>query len=1023
MAPQTNQIAHSLWDGNPSIIAPQRTYLARIDCEGLFLRCILFTLFILCCLPLAAAQVPLRAARGNVMGVVVDPSGAMIAGVVVHVSQHSEPGITALDEKIPDTRTIPDVRSDAAGNFMLTLAPGVYDLVFVAPGFEPLGETVHIDRPESVARLSVRLVIAVASEEVAVNVDGSSNSADDNRSALVLGAPEMAALSDDDATFQQQVLALAGSDPLSPSGVYVDGFSGGQIPSKQSIREIRINQNPFSAQYPEIGFGRVQIFTKPGSGQWHGHFQLNYNNQSLNAVNPFPYPPVGQPAYSFLNSRVNVSGPINKKTSFSFESFYGNAQNQSIINALATDTSNAPYTAVVQSPTTNFAAFLRLDRQVTSTNVFTGYYQVRRVSQTNCGLAGCGNFSSNGQETAAVSSQILPSEAFDLGSTTQTLQLSDTQTIGKNKTLETRFQWIRLRSLQTPLSTATTLNVNGYFNGGGSPAQRLDDHSDNTEFQEYFSMEHGKHFIRIGGRYRGMRDANLNTAGFNGAYTYSSNATGNVTALANYNALTPSQFTITTGTPSAAIYTADLGIYADDEWRARPNLTLNFGFRVESQSAIPDRFNPAPRLGASWAVGQTAKRAAFVTLRTGIGFFYDRFDIANLLTAVRQQSGTVEQSYIFTLSGTTPTQCTTTPLPACPNSTAPQPTLYNVDPHLHVQYQIDEGLTAERNIGKIGKVSVNYLHLHGNHDYVSRNINAPLPGTYVQGIAASGVRPLGGTQNIYQFTSEGSHDTTQVFGNAQLSVNRRVSLWAFAVYRGRSGDVEGATSFPTNQYRLQDDEGRDSAAQERIFGGGSFQLLWGIALNPFIGFSSRAPFNITTGIDRNGDTIYNDRPSFASAASPANSVYKTPYGNFNASPVAGETIIPVNYANGPRFTYTELDIVKSVGFGRRPAARPVTASVEGRGANTGSTTPAVTTAGSTGASPTKAASTKTPPSPRPYTLSFNAEIDNVFNHTNPGPPVGVLTSPDFGKSLSLNSTFIGSPNANRMVRLGLALNF
>ena len=68
-----------------------------------------------------------------------------------------------------------------------------------------------------------------------------------------------------------------------------------------------------------------------------------------------------------------------------------------------------------------------------------------------------------------------------------------------------------------------------------------------------------------------------------------------------------------------------------------------------------------------------------------------------------------------------------------------------------------------------------------------------------------------------------------------------------------------------------------------------------------------------------------------------------------------------------------------------------------------------------------------PPRPsapeRPYQLSFGGEVDNILNHTNPGPPVGILGTPEFGRSLSLNSTFIGSPNANRMIYFGAFFNF
>jgi hypothetical protein len=905
--------------------------------------------------PAVCAQVP--AAAGTLTGTVADPSGAVIPDAVVHIETHK-----------PSSFSQPNTTTNATGNYIVMLPAGAYDITIVAPGFDPFVGTVVVSRT-AVTHLNAALVIATDAEQVTVSSDQNSTSADANKSALVLGAADLSTFSDDDATFQQQIQALAGADPTQPSSVYVDGFSGGQMPPKDSIREIRINQNPYSAQYPDIGYGRIEVFTKPGSDKLHGRFMAFSNDSSLNAQNPFSG---AQPPYYMLILRGNLSGPIGKKTSFFLNGVYNNQQNNSVINAILP---TGPYNAVAPSPTTNTDETLRLDRQVTPNNVLTARYEIARYTLTNGGLAGSvAPFNGNGPPPAAVSSQILQSEAFNSTSTTQTLQLSDSQNIGKNKILETRFQWIRSRSGQTPASLTPTTNIEGYFSGGGSPSQTLNDHTDRTEFQEYFSLDHGKHFFRLGGRYRGYRDANFNNAGYNGAFTYSS--TSAATALANYNNGngTPTQYNVTTGQASAVVYTGDLSIYAEDEWRVRKNVTLNYGFRAESQSAIPDHFDPAPRFGASWAVGQTDKRQPFVTLRTGFGLFYDRFSSSNILTAVRQQSGTVQQQYVIT---SVPAACTANNPSGCSGSTAAPPTLYNIDPRLRSEYVAATGITAERAIGKIGNVSVNYMHTQGDHLWLSRNINAPLPGTFIFGQPNSGMRPLGGTQNIYQFASNGHSTLNFFFANAQLNLTKRINFWGWFGERYKNSDTGGASSFPTNQYRVSDDYGRIASAPRRLFAGG----------------------DIKAGTDLNGDTQFNDRPSFATAASPAASVYKTAYGAFNATPVAGEKIIPINYGNGPRFVYTELGMRKNFYFGTAPAPPP----------------------------PPKAAPGKPAPKPvppqKPYNLTFNLEVDNVFNHTNAGQPVGVLSSPDFGRPLSLNSTFIGSPNANRMIYFGTSFSF
>ena len=928
----------------------------------------------------AHAQTP-HPATGKLSGVVADPSGAVIPGATIHIEHHG-----GLDTQIPN------VTSDALGAYTVALPPGAYDVTIAADGFDPFVSTVTIPRAGAISHLNASLTIVTANEQVNVFANQNSTGAADNKSALIFNSAELATFSDDDATFQQQIQAIAGSDPTQPASIYVDGFSGGQIPPKDSIREIRINQNPYSAQFPELGFGRIEIFTKPGSDKLHGHLMAFANDDSFNAKNPFA---PTQPPYYTLILRGDVSGPIGKKTSFFVNSVYDDEQNNSVINAILP---SGNFNAVVPSPTVDIDETIRLDRQVTANNVFTGRYEIHHFSEPTCGLAGCVSpFNGNGPP-AQISSQVLQSQAFSNTSTTQTLQLSDSQNIGKNKILETRFQWIRAHTSQTPVSTAPATTVQGFFSGGGAPSQQATDHTDQIEFQEYFSFEHGKHFIRLGGRYHGYRDANFSRGGYNGVFTYAPTTSGTttVTALTNYINNAPTQYNVTTGNPAAAVYTGNLGIYADDEWRIRNNLTLNYGLRIESQSAIPDHFDPAPRVGASWAIGQTEKRPPVVTLRSGFGLFYDRFLPSNILTAVRQQSGTLQQQFIVTA---VPSTCTPTSPQPCTGLTATPPTLYNISPHLKSEYQIVTGLTAERSIGKLGKVSVNYLHSQGDHDWISLNINAPLPGTFVPGDPNSGVRPLGGTQNIYQFSSAGSHNTNQLFANTQLTISKHISYWAFFGSRYKNGDSGGATSFPTNQYDVHADYGRAASATTRLFNGADFQLPWGISSGVFFAFTTRQPFNITIGNDLNGDTQYNDRPSFATTPCATCQIFHTPYGVFNSNPQPGEKIIPINSGNGPRFVYSGLNLSKSFRWGTRPPAPPAPKAVDGKPAP------------------------KPEPPPKPYELNFTAQIENVFNHPNFSTPVGVLTSPDFGKVLSLNSNFIGSPNANRMIFIGAFFNF
>jgi len=177
--------------------------------------------------------------------------------------------------------------------------------------------------------------------------------------------------------------------------------------------------------------------------------------------------------------------------------------------------------------------------------------------------------------------------------------------------------------------------------------------------------------------------------------------------------------------------------------------------------------------------------------------------------------------------------------------------------------------------------------------------------------------------------------------------------------------------------------------------------FWDMQIFAFLGWQSNSYFNITTGSDNNGDTVYNDRPSFATEATPAASLMKTAFGNFDLTPQPGETIIPINYGSAPGEVYTEIFVSKNFRFGPRDApAGPAPPS------------PAPVKPGAKPELP-----------PKRYRLQFSIGADNALNHLNAGAPVGVLTSPYFGTSITLNPQFGGNPSANRRVMLRTAFFF
>jgi hypothetical protein len=928
---------------------------------------------------------PPAAANDNVLsGTVVDPSGASVTNAQVHVES------TSLRR---------DTTTDSTGRFSLPLPPGVYSVLITSEGFEAFTTTVKLTTHGGSASIHAKLVIATQAEEVTVPAgEDASTAQTDNKSALILKGDALKTLSDDDDTFQKQIQALAGSgDGQNGPSMYVDGFSSGKFPPKNTIREIRINQNPYSAEYGEMGYGRIEIFTKPGTDKFHGMLFVGGNDSSFNTSNPY----VGvQPPYHSFVIFGNLSGPINKKTSIFLNIQYNNQQTNAIVDATTLDANlqQAAFTQAIANPTLSSDYSGRIDRQVTPTNTLVTKYDYTNTQVANGG----------------VGLLVLPSQGSNSTTTTQTLQIEDTQVIGAKMVSEAHFQYLRTRLRQAPFSNAPAINVEGAFSGGGSPSQVTNDHQDNYEFQEIFTdQQNTKNFFRFGGRYRLLRDANLATSNFNGQFTFPSITAYQITeqglaanetdAEIRATCVTTAQgqvcggatqFNISAGQPSAALLTGDLGAFAEDEWKVSNNFTLDLGLRIESQFAIPDHFDPAPRVGFAWAVGQKAKKPPIVTVRAGAGIFYDRFVSTNILTAIRQ-NGVTEKSYYVANPDFYPSIPSTASLSVAP------PTIYQISPHLRSESEIDEGISVDRNLWNKGSVSFNYLMAQGEHEYNSVNTNAPLPGTYVPATAttpASGTYPLGTTQAVYQFQSGGMQRRERFFVRVNANPTKKVFLFAFYTIRKARQDTDGATSFPSNSYNPRQDYGVIPYPNQRLFLGSFYQLPFGLSVNAFLSSSAGTPFNITTGTDLNGDTIYNDRPAFATAPTSNSILYNTKYGDFDANPQPSEKVIPINYGRGPAFAELDFGLGRSFKFGSRD------------------TVPAL---------PPGAPKPKGPlPKPDPrYSLTFGLDAQNVFNQVNAGPPVGVLTSPQFGHSISLNSPYGGSSSANRVIMLRTFFNF
>jgi hypothetical protein len=418
-----------------------------------------------------------QTASGTLRGQVADPSGAVVPGATVSATDPTGKTKTA--------------QSDGQGVYEFNgLAPGKYTVSAVAKGFaasEP--QDVEVGAGPA-SRLNIQLQILVEQEKVTVEEQATTVEVNpaSNASVLIIQGKDLEALSDDPDELQSELEALAGPG-AGPNGgqIYIDGFTGGQLPPKSSIREIRINQNPFSAEYDKLGYGRIEIFTKPGTGQLHGQVFADGNDASFNTLNPFVHE---EPGYHSELFNGSVSGPINKKISFFFNLERRDISDNAIVDAFVLGPppgfGSIPFSQAIPTSRTRTNLGPRFDFQLSPSNTLTVRYQ----------------FTENNENNDGVGQLSLASQAYNLHDTEQTLQVSDTQILSANVINETRFQYIRDNNTLAAQNFGPTTVVLGAFTNGGNQLGTILDTENHYELQNYTSIVHGNHFVRLGGRLR-----------------------------------------------------------------------------------------------------------------------------------------------------------------------------------------------------------------------------------------------------------------------------------------------------------------------------------------------------------------------------------------------------------------------------------------------------------------------------------------------------------------------------------------
>jgi hypothetical protein len=341
-------------------------------------------------------------------------------------------------------------------------------------------------------------------------------------------------------------------------------------------------------------------------------------------------------------------------------------------------------------------------------------------------------------------------------------------------------------------------------------------------------------------------------------------------------------------------------------------------------------------------------------------------------------------------------------------------------------------LTVERQVSRVVNVTVSYVDSIGDHQLITDNVNAPLPGTYVVGVPTSGVRPNGTLENIYQYESEAMFRQNQLIANFNIRAGAKLSLSGYYSLNFAHSDTAGPTSFPSQPYNINADYGRASFdVRNRVFFGGSISLPYGFRLNPFMVFNSGTPFNVTTPLDLNGTSIFNDRPALVSTATcPAVTPTATPnvvctqLGTFNTIPLPGQQIIPINNYTAPNLFTFNLRLSKTFGFGSKKEVADQNAAAGGGPGRPGGFGRGVGGPGGGGRGGGGGGRFGGPAANNQrYNLTFSVNARNLFNIVNDSTPAGSLGSRSFDMPNALAGGAFGNGAAVREIQLQAQFSF
>ncbi|MCM3869256.1 MAG: TonB-dependent receptor [Pyrinomonadaceae bacterium] len=786
-----------------------------------------------------------------------------------------------------------------------------------------------------------------------------------------------------------------------------------------TIQEFKLDNSTFSAQYGQSSGAIVNIATRSGANEFHGELFEFFRNDVLDARNFFEFTSKQPAPFKRNQFGGNLGGPIIKKKVFFFSSYEGLRQRQGLnLNSVVlSDAQRASVTDPVvaklvglipranlvdSSGTPRFissaSAPVNVDQWTTDISYnlsertsLHGYHAIQRAETREPNRTG----------------STIPGFGHTSRALRQIFTLNLTHTFATNVVNEARAGFNRFSSRSTPNAQLNPadfgilngvnqpiglpqINVAGGGLNFGGPAAQPSGRNDTTfVVADTMSWLYGPHSLKIGGEYRQFLTNNFRqgTGSFNFA------------TVAAFLAGTANSFSVTLGNQTSHIAQGALGFFVQDNYKPRPDLTLELGLRYEwnmTPSERDDRFivfdpstaslvrvgtdldavyrennkNFQPRVGVAWTPFRNGK----TVLRGAYGIYVDQ----PMTSIVSPTSGNPPLAIPLTFTGTV--RLDNAINVARPAGLAPQ----TVDHDFDNAYMQSWNLNAQHEFSEFA-LMVGYIGSKGTNLITRRNLNQvvngvrPYPALSLSSPILPGT-PLGNITQV-EGTGNSSYNALWVTATRRLTNNVQVDAsytWSKSLdYNSfSSGGIVAQNSYDLVGSRgLSDFDARHRLAVSAIYGlpfRGN-QLVEGWQFAAIVQLQSGNPVNIVTTNSTVNGVAGTLRPD---VSSPINIVGRVDawFDTSVFAPVTRFGNLGRNVVIGPTFNNTDFSITKTTKFG--DALR----------------------------------------------LQFRTEFFDIFNRANLGQPGNTVGSPSFGRIT--NTRFpTGESGSSRQIQFALRLLF